>query len=420
MFLSPGEKILKYRKHYKIKQEELTKNIVSKTYLGMVESGRKVLSKKMALIFYKNLEKVLEAKGQILDITYDEFIETSEAKAKRYLDEILKKGIIKNKWLIEEAILKLNIADQKSIIVELSKLYLKLNDENEARRMYGKLFQRVPEIKKYEQEFIIFLNLCEKYEKYEIIILLFKKYEDDIYKLRRFNEIYYLYLYSTYKLKYLNSVELENEIREVFKFLKNGELKNSYFKILIENYKNENVEKSILISKEVLKQNSSLDFKLETLYELAEVLIKNMRYDELKGVCLKLKRIYDRNLEKESGKKFTLLYNLGKINDVLNKKNEARKYFVEALVIGKGIEVPLNQVTEVIDKLFSGFEKSDYYSLLSIEEEYLRILKTYEDYKPVIKLLQYYYNNYPHKLDEKFNLFRNYLEKNSKERGKKW
>ncbi|MGL5710957.1 MAG: hypothetical protein ACRCW9_08990 [Cetobacterium sp.] len=72
--------------------------------------------------------------------------------------------------------------------------------------------------------------------------------------------------------------------------------------------------------------------------------------------------------------------------------------------------MPLSQVTEIIDKLFGSFEKSDYYSLLSIEEEYLRILKNYEDYKPVIKLLHYYSKNYPQKLDEKFNLFRNYLE----------
>ena len=30
MFLSPGEKILKYRKHYKIKQEDITGDKVSK------------------------------------------------------------------------------------------------------------------------------------------------------------------------------------------------------------------------------------------------------------------------------------------------------------------------------------------------------------------------------------------------------
>ena len=47
MFLSPGEKILKYRKHYKIKQEDITGDKVSKTYLGMVECGRKSLSKKI-------------------------------------------------------------------------------------------------------------------------------------------------------------------------------------------------------------------------------------------------------------------------------------------------------------------------------------------------------------------------------------
>ncbi|MGL4357146.1 hypothetical protein [Cetobacterium sp.] len=410
MFLSPGEKILRYRKHYKIKQEELTKNIVSKTYLGMVENGRKVLSNKMALIFYKNLEEALESKGEKIDITYEEFVEKSEAKAKKYLDEILKKEIIENKWLIEEAILKLNRVDQKKIIIELSNLYLKLKDENEARRMYAKLFQMVSEIKKYEQEFIIFLNLCEKYEKYEIILLLFKKYEEDIKKLKKFNEIYYRYIYSEYKLNVIDTENLESKIRIALINLKNGEIKNNYLKILIAISKKEDLDKYILISKEVLKQTSNLEFKFELLCDLAQTSVVNLKYDDLKFVYLKLKKIYEQKLEKEIRKNFTLLYNLGKVTEILNRKNESRKYFIEALIIGKGVEVPLSQVTEIIDKLFGSFEKSDYYSLLSIEEEYLRILKNYEDYKPVIKLLHYYSKNYPQKLDEKFNLFRNYLE----------
>ncbi|MGL4641460.1 MAG: hypothetical protein ACRCVB_00075 [Cetobacterium sp.] len=410
MFLSPGEKILKYRKHYKIKQEELTKNIVSKTYLGMVESGKKVLSKRMSFIFYKNLNEILEKKGEKLELTYEEFIESSEVKAKRYLDGILKTGIIENKWLIEEAILKLNIADQIKMILDLSRFYLRLDLQDEARKMYGKLFQRVSEIKKYEQEFIIFLNLCEKYKKYEIIILLFEKYEEDIKKLKRINEIYYLYLYSKYRMETIDLIELEDIIKRILKNLKNSDIKNNYLKILIEISTLDSLEKSIKIYNEVFKQALDLEFKLEILYKLSEILIKSLKNDELKVIYLRLKRIHERKLENENRKKFILLYNLGKIANILNKKNEAKKYYIEALIIGKGIDVPLNQVTEIINKLFISFEKSDYYSLLSIEEEYLRILKNYEDYKPVVTLLQYYYKNYPHKLDEKFNLFRNYLE----------
>ncbi|MGL4787717.1 MAG: hypothetical protein ACRC2Q_12680, partial [Cetobacterium sp.] len=108
--------------------------------------------------------------------------------------------------------------------------------------------------------------------------------------------------------------------------------------------------------------------------------------------------------------KFKLLYNLGKLSEYFEKKNESRTFYIEALIIGKGIEVPLKEVIDIINRLFKMFEKSDYYSLISIEKEYLRILENYEDFKPVIKLFEYYYKNYPHKMEEKFNLFGNYLE----------
>ncbi|MGL4365317.1 MAG: hypothetical protein ACRCSJ_02185, partial [Cetobacterium sp.] len=106
MFLSPGEKILKYRKHYKIKQEDITGDKVSKTYLGMVESGRKSLSKKISVIFYKNLKRIIEELGEEFTITYESFIETSEEQAKKYLDKVIKDREINNKWLVEEGILK--------------------------------------------------------------------------------------------------------------------------------------------------------------------------------------------------------------------------------------------------------------------------------------------------------------------------
>lgn len=413
MFLSPGEKILKYRKRYKIKQEDITGDKVSKTYLGMVESGKKSLSKKMSLIFYKNLKKIVEDLGEKIPIDYDTFIESSEEQAKKYLDIVIKNEEIENRWLIEEGILKLNVVNQKKYIVDLAEVYLRLGNTNEARQMYGKLFQRVTEIKKYEKEFEIFINLCAKHEKYEIITLLFNKYKDDILTnqiLRKSENIYYLYLLSLYKDKKRKHFDIENEITEYLEVIKNRAVKNSCLNILAKIYIEHDVEKGVELYFSILKKAITLEEKLDTLYNLGKILITVNKNSELKNIYLKLNKIHEKKVVKNNKEKFKLLYNLGKISEYLDKKVESRTFYIEALIIGKGIEVPLDEVIDIINRLFKMFEKSDYYSLISIEKEYLRILESYEDFKPVVKLFEYYYKNYPHKMEEKFNLFRNYLE----------
>ncbi|MBC2851627.1 hypothetical protein H5J22_09510 [Cetobacterium sp. 8H] len=414
MFLSPGEKILKYRKHYKITQEELTTDKISKTYLGMVENGKKSLSKKTGLILFKNLEKKLNESGIDFNLTYDELMESSEIQAEKYLENFLnQKDCLKNsKWMIEEAILNLNPTEQKKYLLRIANFYLEKGELNESRRIFAKFFQRVSELKRYETEFLKFLELNAKFKKYEVIMLIFKKYEDDFKNLklsRAIEQVYYYYVLSLWKLE--EGSDITEEKLLFLENLKSKDVKKQIFKILGEiNLKNKKYDEAFNIYTNLLKKATSLDEKLEIAYSLVELYIQSRNFVELKSVYLKLKKIKEKHLEKNNMKKFKLLYTLGRIGEILNRKTESKEYYIEALIIGKGIDVPLNQVIEIIVSLFKMFEKSDYYSLVSIEKEYLRILENYEDYKPVIKLMEYYYNNYPQKMAEKFNIFNNYLE----------
>lgn len=412
MFLSPGEKILKYRKKYKISQEQITRGNFSNTYLGLVERGKKVLSKKTGFLIYKNLSDILKEKDILLDISYDEFIKDSESLAKEYLNKVLEERVEDNFWLVEEALLKLK-SDQKNIYLkELAKYYLKKEDFSLVYKIFSKLFQELISLKKYENEFKIFLNICKKYEEYGIISFLFQKYKDEIENnliLKKDEDLNYIYLLTLLKKSY-NS-EIEGEINHYIKYIKSKDKRLAYYKVLIESLskKGESLE-SIKLYLLSLKKDVTLEERVSILYNLLEVYPKDNKINDLKEMYLKLRQLYSKKIQKNNEEKFDTLYKLGKIALILNREKESKKYLIEALIIGKGIDVPLEQVTFIIENLFIIFEESDYYSLRSIEEEYLNILKSYKDFRPMIKLLEYYFKNYPQKLGEKFYLFSNYLE----------
>lgn len=412
MFLSPGEKILKYRKQYHITQGELTDGKISKTYLGMVENGKKTLSKKTGMLLFKNLQEILKSRDIELNISYEELMESSENQARDYLENILKENFFKqSKWMIEEAILKLSLLDQKEFLLKLSDFYLKNNMPNDARISYAKFFQRTSEVKNYGDEFLKFLELSAESEKYDIVILIFEKYEDELKQLKwtkKLEKIYYYYIYSLWQLE--EEVESSEKISLVLKKIKNKKIRNATLKLLGEiNFKNKKYNEAIETYNLVLKKAINIDEKISIYYNFIELYEELKNIDELRNVYLKLKRIQERYFEENTHKKFKLFYILGKLANLLHKKNECKSYFVEAMVIGKGVEVPLDQVMEMICSLFNMFKKSDYYSLLSIEKEYFNILEYYKDYSPAIKLIEYYHKYYPEKLEEKINFINNYF-----------
>lgn len=413
MFLSPGEKILKYRKQYQITQGELTDGKISKTYLGMVENGKKALSRKTGMLLFKNLEKILKDRKIELNISYEELMESSEEQARQYLENILKENFFQqSKWMIEEAILKLSLLDQKEFLLRLSDFYLKNDMHNDARINFAKFFQRTSEVKNYGDEFLKFLELSAEFEKYDIVILIFEKYEDELKQLKwtkELEKIYYYYIYSLWKLE--GEIDSSEKIALVLKNIKDKKIKHETLKLLGEiNFKNKKYTEAVEIYNLILKKAINIDEKINIYYNLIELYEETKNIDELKNVYLKLRRIQERYFEENSNKKFKLFYILGKLADILNRKHECKSYFVEAMVIGKGVEVPLDQVMEMICCLFNMFKKSDYYSLLSIEKEYFNILENYKDYSPAIKLIEYYHNYYPEKLEQKINFINNYLD----------
>lgn len=413
MFLSPGEKLLKYRKKYGITQEELSKGQVSKTFIGMVEKNKKPLNKKMGEVIYNNLIEILDEKDREAVVPYEKFIETLQDQVKIYFKEIKtddREFLKLNHYIIEEIVLKLKKTDQKRRVKEIIEIYKKNNRTEDCKIWYTKFFQRISILKGYENDFLEFLKISIELKDFQGALIFLKKYFDEIESLKNtksFDEIKYIYLFilseEKKNLEFLEGMEILD--------IKDREIKTKLLKLLGRIYiRLGNHEEAIEIYNIFLKKVKNRDEKIEIINNQIDLYIKKRDFVEVKNNYFKLKKIQEKMIHKSEESKFKLLYELGKIAEILGKKNESKNYYIEALIIGKGVEVPIDKVMQIILSLFKNFEKSDYYSLLSIEREYLKILEKHRDYRAALKLIEYYYKNHPKRLDEKFSILNNYLE----------
>nr|WP_307774431.1 hypothetical protein [uncultured Cetobacterium sp.] len=415
MFLSPGEKLLKYRKKYELTQEELVQGKVSKVYLGMVEKNKKKLSKKTGLIIYLNLEYLLKEKGFTLDLSYEEFIKESKDQILQYIDDIkFERKSLDEKyiWNINEHLMNFSYKEKIEIIKKLIEIYTKFGEKDELRKIYLKFFQLEKNIKGKEKELVDFFKLSTGKKEYKDIFIIFSKYFDEIYNIKLGNNsesMIYYYVNSVYHLE-KEIVEIEKINKLIFK-LKSKELRSKILILIGKIYlKNKSYESAEKIYEDLLKKSGDNKDKTNIILELLKFFREIDAKEKTRNYYLKLKKLDKKNEHIDKQIKFELLYELGKTAQYLKNKKEAKDYYIEALIIGKGIDVSLENVMNIILQLFTIFEKNDYYSLLSIEKEYLRILENYKDYRPVIKLIEYYYKNHPSKLGEKFIIFNNYLE----------
>ena len=108
---------------------------------------------------------------------------------------------------------------------------------------------------------------------------------------------------------------------------------------------------------------------------------------------------------KEECENFDVLVLLGKGAKELGKTKDSKSFYMEALMVGKNSGCEIEERMEIIAELFQMFEKSDFYSVQSIENEYISLLELKKDYKPAIKILEYYQKNMPSEVLKKFEIF---------------
>ena len=119
----------------------------------------------------------------------------------------------------------------------------------------------------------------------------------------------------------------------------------------------------------------------------------------------KCKDNFDENIEHNDPKNLSMLFILARAAKLLGKIKDAKSFYMEALVVGRSLDGMEKERVQIIGELFDVVDKSDFYSVQSIEHEYVDLLKTVKDYQPAIKILNYYQKYLSSDLANKFEIF---------------
>lgn len=407
MFLSPEEKLLALRKKYKITQGELVGKDITRVFLGMIEIGKRSLTEKTAKLLCKNLKNILLGRGIKAEISITELMKTKEEQAIEFLNNMLLSEIDisnENLWIIEEALYELQHKEREEFC---EKLYIRFKTRKRyalARDYLLKSFHGVRKIKDLRNKLIDMFFICEQLNDPQGAIYLYKKFSGSLEKdkINKLDVLKYSYAKALITSKdYESALDV---IKQLLKKSKDDEsiymLRNLIAIIYTEEEKYEEAIKeysSLVKGKENYPKCLGYSRALKIALHLEEKSLIKKYYEK----C----RLHFSEEFQYSFEILEILCILAQGATFLEKLKDAKGYYLEALVVAKSLKNIETMRVNIISSLLDITDKSDFFSVQSIEKEYLELVKTTHNYEPALKFIRYYERFLPDELEEKFKLF---------------
>lgn len=379
MFLTPEEKITNLRKQYKITQEELSSFKIQRQFIGMIEIGKRRLTKKTAELICNNFNEIFIKKKINLKIDVEKLMESKENQVKNKLIEILEGKIIKNDLDIEIYFNELIGINKKEISLLLGDFYFKLKNIVLSKKYYEMaLFLHKP---LENLEIILKLARVNYYlDKFKENVDLIEIYIPDLIKKVDFisYRIVYNYGYSLYKI---GKSDLAINIFE--KLLKKDLDKESFFIIknimAIINYSELNkIKKALNIYTNLFKEASD-ENKLVIYGNYLKISLLTKKYlkiEEILNDILDFLKFYQTS--KEHIFKIYILF--GKVYFNLKKFDESYSYYILALNLKKNELISYDLKYKILVEVLEKFDLDDnqYCELEEIFEKLFLENKSYE------------------------------------------
>lgn len=409
MFLSPEEKLLAFRKKHKITQGELVGDDITRVFLGMIEIGKRLLTEKTAKLLCKNFTKILGERGIKDSIKLSDLMKTKEEQALEYLENVTKdvnSDLKENIWEIEEALFELNDNDRSEYCMKLFVRFANEKNYLNARDYILKSLHGIRKIVDLKEKLLEIMKLNKILGDYKNSVFTYRKFEDRLLKEKWSREYEMLqYKYAEALVETEGYTEALNILKLLFKKSKNEDFLFEVRKMIAKTYKNMSDYEEASKEYVSLAKGRSSEEKAEAYSKLIEIGIITGDKVFLKKFYEKCKDNYEINGIKEECDNFDVLVLLAKGAKELGKTKDSRSFYMEALMVGKNSGCEVEERMEIITELFQMFEKSDFYSVQSIENEYISLLELKKDYKPAIKILEYYQKNMPSEVLKKFEIF---------------
>ncbi len=375
--LSPGKKIRKIRKDFKINQQDITGGEITRNLISIVENGKANLTPKVAFILSENINRVCKEKNIDFQVSTDYLLEDIGTQANKIMDkyiEALKAPDISLEKLnhlsrdIESFILEYPMTNNKAAVYSLiGDLYLHLNETFKAYKFFLKSYEHLIMDKNILGIIVVLLNLS-------YCSLLQNNYDETLY----FNDLAYVYVNemdedTLYKF-YINSINAfiaTNKVDDALNIIKIVETKLSvflswnkeaYWKIL-------SLKSSALKSKkyfnDTLKIQKKLfssypkekpELKLQSICEFIDVYIA---IKDIKNVSMLLNNNEDlinsycqEDFSKNSNKIF---YSLALAYEFISSNDNAKNFFLLAIDSSKAFD-STNFLSQILSSYFDFME----------------------------------------------------------------
>lgn len=410
MFLSPEEKLLAFRKKHKITQGELVGEDITRVFLGMIEIGKRSLTEKTAKLLCKNFNRILKERGIKDSIKVEELMKDKEQQAIEFLKEILTKDNISSKeviWDIEEALYEINEVERGNYCLQLFEKFYSLKEYRIAKNYLLKSMHRIKNIAIIKENLLKIFELNSILGDYEGSVFAYRRFKNRLGK-EKWCEILekILFDYSYALIKCCEYDEAFENIQLLIKKTKDDQLLFEAKKLLGKAYKKMGDYPHATREYISLAKGKSSQDKAEAYSNMIEIALETEDIQLLKKFYEKCKVNYEVEGIKDEKLNFEILTWLGKGAKKLQKNKDSKAFFMEALMVGKSNNYSIEKRMEIISELFQIFEKSDFFSVQSIENEYFNLLLDEKNYKPGIRILEYYYKTLPAELEKKFKMFK--------------
>lgn len=410
--LSPGKKLKKIRKEFKIKQHEITGGEITRELISVIENEKCGFSQKAAEIISENINKICKERNIDFELTAEYLTEGVTTQANKVADEYINflnnnesnisKNFSEDLRKIDLFLMHQNIHEKKSLIFEkIGDLLRNQKDYNKSYTYYIKAFEHHNKFSNDVRLFNLLQkigNVCIRLTRYNEALdfnntaLIYKNNvpEDLIYKVFFNNALCYVNLGD-----YINTLNEINHIEKTFKNLtkqkifKLNSLKASCYRL--QNFFNDALQININLLDSL--NETEQENKILITGNILDIYTTLKDTKNIKIYIAKLLHLLNKNNTLENPYLCGVYKQIGVACNLINNIELSKKYYrksIKACKKYKNIQILENSLDDLLDILikFQNFSEINDFKNELIELISLGIMLS--NAVAVYKLIKFY------------------------------